>query len=185
MVKNMIGGSKHKSYARKGASNSGRSQLRLSTDPAEKYAHVTKMYGDMCDVICDDNISRKCFIRGKFRGKGKRNSIINIGSIILIGTREWASDNTKCDLLEVYGESEISQLKNHPKVPTEFLSLIISGSSRTSVLAADSDVFEFTNSVVIPSNDIILPFTSEKSSVIDENGKFILDETDEINIDDI
>ena len=178
MVKNTTGGSKHKSYARKGASNLGRSQLRLSTEPAEKYAHVTKMYGDMCDVICDDNLSRKCFIRGKFRGKGKRNSMISIGSVILVGTREWASDNTKCDLLEVYSESEISQLKNHPKVPTEFLSLLISGSSRTSIVS-DSDVFEFTNTVR-RVDETILP-------VIDEHPKdgFILDETEEINIDDI
>ena len=179
MVKNITGGSKHKSFSRKGTNDKINSKLRLSEDIAEKYAHVTKMYGEMCDVICDDNISRKCFIRGKFRGKGKRNSIISIGSVVLIGTRDWSSDNTKCDLLEVYTEQEIHQLKVHPKVPTTFLSLLVSGSAVNTVTQQDADIgFEFSN-IVISQEEVIQPKLDTKENT------FILDETTEINIDDI
>jgi initiation factor 1A len=179
MVKNITGGSKHKSFARKGASDKGKTRLRLSEDPAEKYAHVTKMYGEMCDVLCDDNKSRKCFIRGKFRGKGKRNSIILVGSVVLIGMRDWSSDDNKCDLLEVYTDQEVLQLKNHPKVPTAFLSLLISSSDAKVVTEDDSEMFEFSN-IIKTADESIMPTHTGKDDEV-----FILDTIDEINIDDI
>jgi initiation factor 1A len=169
MVKNNTGGSKTKSFARKSIATT-HTKLRLSEDPDEKYAQVTKMYGEMCEVICDDNISRKCFIRGKFRGKGKRNSFIRIGEVILVGTRSWASDDTKCDLLEVYSPQEVMQLKNNPKVPTEFLTTVET--------SKQDEVFEFSN---ITKEYDIMP----KDISADPAEEFVLDEVEEINIDDI
>lgn len=169
MVKNNTGGSKTKSFARKSIATTN-TKLRLSEDPDEKYAQVTKMYGEMCEVICDDNISRKCFIRGKFRGKGKRNGFIRIGEVILVGTRSWASDNTKCDLLEVYSPQEVMQLKNNPKVPTSFLT--------TTESSKEDEIYEFSN--ITKEYDIMPNNNGSNSSEV-----FILDEVDTIDIDDI
>jgi len=49
-------------------------------------------------------------IRNKFRGKGKRGNILNIGTWCLVGRRDFEKPKEgkleKTDLLEVYGEVE-------------------------------------------------------------------------------
>jgi initiation factor 1A len=123
MVKNTVGGNRAKGFARKNEKSQS-NKLRLSESDDEKYAHITKMLGNgMCLALCDDNVSRTCFIRGKFRGKGKRNSFVTPGSIVLVGTRSWSSDIDKCDLLELYSTTEVELLKSHPKLPPHFLSM--------------------------------------------------------------
>jgi len=177
MVKNTTGGSGAKGYARKNFTAAKSTKLRLSEDPCEKYAQVTKMYGEMCEVMCDDNISRKCFIRGKFRGKGKRNGFIRIGEVVLVGLRSWASSDSQCDLLEVYSAQEVQQLKNHPKVPTSFITVdTVPGQD-----AGEGDVFEFSSIVRQQDVDIMPPDIGKKGDI----EQFVLDETDEIDIDDI
>ena len=68
----------------------------------------------MVDVMCIDNVNRLCIIRNKFRGRGKRDNCVNIGTWVLIGEREWEATSTdkkpKCDLLEVYNSSDVEQL---------------------------------------------------------------------------
>jgi len=176
MVKNSTGGSGSKGLARKHFTEKT-TQLRLSQDIDEKYAQVTKMYGEMCEVLCDDNVSRKCFIRGKFRGKGKRNSFIRIGEVILVGTRSWSSDSTKCDLLEVYTAQEVQQLKNHPKVPSGFIT--VGDLNNPTSTSGEGDIYEFSN-IIREVSDDIMPIDIGK-----KDHQFILDETDEIDIDDI
>jgi translation initiation factor 1A len=120
MVKNVNGGSKAKCQGRKYASSSKQSRaLRLSTDECELYAHVTAYLGNgMCYVGCDDGIERLCHIRGKFRGRGKRDNLVTLGSWLLIGLREWATESTtakkkqECDLLEVYSDSDKETLRD-------------------------------------------------------------------------
>jgi translation initiation factor IF-1 len=116
MVKN-FGGKKTKGMARKNLTARPSNLLRLSTNNFEKYAQVSKTLGNaMCHVLCDDNITRLCHIRGKFKGRGKRDNLIKIGSWIMIGIREYESggDNKKmknCDLLEVYNDQDQEKLK--------------------------------------------------------------------------
>jgi initiation factor 1A len=120
MVKNVKGGSSHKSQARKfaGDANSLKqySKLRVIKEDGEIYAQITKNYGNgMCDALCIDGITRLCIIRGKFRGRGKRDNTIRVGSWILAGKREWESEKSgekqKCDLLEVYSDFDVERLK--------------------------------------------------------------------------
>jgi len=173
MVKNTTGGCKSKGFARKEFASSNH-KLRLSESEDEKYAHITKMFGNgMCQALCDDSKTRTCIIRGKFRGKGKRNSLLTQGSIVLVGIRSWETDSDKCDLLEVYGQNEIDQLKHNPKVPCEFLSLnvishFISSNESTSHV-------EFTN---------IIDGIDDKP-IMETDEDFIMDTTEEIDIDDI
>jgi len=119
MVKNTTGGSKTKGPARKFVNTARQpSNIRLAVDDGEIYAQVTKMLGNgMCHVLCIDGKTRLCHIRGKFRGRGKRDNLLGVNNWLLIGLREWESgkDEKKmqnCDLLEVYSAMDVDRLKN-------------------------------------------------------------------------
>ena len=124
MVKNDAGGNKGKGLARKhvnAAKCGGSKQLRVATDEAERYAVVSKMLGNgMCYVrhLSGGNgtaADMLCIIRNKFKGRGKRDNILDSGSWVLVGMREWSSKQDTCDLLEVYNDGERDRLlKNEP-----------------------------------------------------------------------
>ena len=117
MVKNTTGGSKHKGMARKAVNASKqRSRLRKIEEEGEAYAVVIKLMGGArCSVLGMDNVERDCIIRGKFRGKGKRDNTIRAGVLVLVGDREWSTTSESkrpvCDLLEVYSDIEKERLK--------------------------------------------------------------------------
>ena len=102
MVKNTHGGSKHKSQARKATTNNN---LTIEpTSPLEKYAKVIKMYGNgMCQIETqdDDKLNLVCHIRGKFRGKNKKHNTLGLNSVVVIGLRDWESQQKNCDLIGV------------------------------------------------------------------------------------
>lgn len=130
MVKN-AGGNKAKGFARK-HTNGGKNDniLRVSEDEGEIYSVVTKMCGNsMFECVGIDRIARLGHIRGKFSGKGKRDNIVQSGTWVLIGVREWDikkeeekqeidTKSTKkaklpqCDLLEVYTDNDKTRLRN-------------------------------------------------------------------------
>ena len=124
MVKNDAGGNKGKGLARKhvnAAKCGGSKLLRVATDEAERYAVVSKMLGNgMCYVRLlsggnGGSADKLCIIRNKFKGRGKRDNILDSGSWVLVGLREWASKQDTCDLLEVYNDGERDRLmKNEP-----------------------------------------------------------------------
>ena len=122
MVKN-AGGNKTKGQARKFTSGGAKNdKLRVSEDACEVYAMVEKLLGNgMCHVLCHDGVTRLCHIRGKFRGRGKRDNTVENGRWILVGLREWdleKKDETKiqnCDLLEVYQDRDKIELKTTVK----------------------------------------------------------------------
>jgi len=120
MVKNTTGGSKTKGQARKFVTAAPKNTLRTSKDELEVYAQVSKNLGNgMCHVICIDGETRLCHIRGKFRGRGKRDNFIGMGSWLLVGLREWEVSGTKnenkmeqCDVLEVYNDYDKQRLRD-------------------------------------------------------------------------
>jgi len=118
MVKNTAGG-KHKNQARKFLNATSSSRIRLSTDPDECYALVTKMSGNgMCrvDIAHHNSIISDvcCHIRGKFRSRNKKQNLVSVNSIVLVGLRAWESDTKSCDLVCIYLDSEISSLPSLP-----------------------------------------------------------------------
>jgi len=123
MVKNSIGGNKAKGLARKYVNEVVTTILRLSTDDYELYGKVVKLLGNnMCDVLCNDGITRLCYIRGKFRGRNKKSNLVGINTWVLVGLRDYEkmhSDTNasikNCDLLEIYSEDEKERLKNADK----------------------------------------------------------------------
>lgn len=123
MVKNTMGGCNGKKVAHKHAVKSTKSGLRVSQNKSEIYGVVKRLNGNTFDVTCIDEKERRCFIRGKFKGRGKRDNIIEADKWVLIGLREFQQAPSElvlvngkkelemCDLLEVYSSSEKETLK--------------------------------------------------------------------------
>jgi translation initiation factor IF-1 len=123
MVKNTMGGCNGKKVAHKHATKSTKSGLRISQNKSEIYGVVKRLNGNTFDVTCIDDKERRCFIRGKFKGRGKRDNIIEVDKWVLVGLREFQQvpselvlvngkkEMEMCDLLEVYSSSEKETLK--------------------------------------------------------------------------
>jgi len=115
MVKNLKGGSGHKNLARKNVKAEGNQyNVRMKTDSLEHYAFVEKNLGNgHLDVLCDDQLVRRCMIPGKFK-KHKRNNLITLNGFILVGEYEFETTMKdkmqKCSLLETYSEQDYKEI---------------------------------------------------------------------------
>ena len=118
MVKNTHGGNKSKGMARKnfGKRDAG---LRVAQEEGEIYAQAVKvMGGSIASAIDIEGKPLRAHIRGKFRGRGKRDNFIGPGTWLLVGLHIWESEKTSadevrnCDILEVYNDSDKIRLKN-------------------------------------------------------------------------
>ena len=157
MVKNDAGGNKGKGLARKhvnAAKCGGVKQLRVAIDEAEQYAVVSKMLGNgMCYVRLLSSGSgnsgdKLCIIRNKFKGRGKRDNILDSGSWVLVGMREWASKQDTCDLLEVYNDGERDRLlKNEPCFKGVAESNTTAAASTSNVQFSDSTTMKYSKLV--------------------------------------
>ena len=188
MVKNS-GGNKAKGYARKNMSG-GSHALRLSQDPAEVYAQAVKILGGaICRVIDVTGTEMTCHIRGKFRGRGKRDNLIGPGTWLLIGLREWEKQPSEgkllnCDLIEVYSESDKERLKNN--VNSVNWSLFTTNDTK-SINSTSSDAIacdiQFADNKTEEYKELI-----EASLTGSSTGKTTIistDDGDEIDVDDI
>ena len=123
MVKNTNGGNKSKGIARKhiSASRDDRA-LRLASCDLEKYGVITKILGNgmfyvATDLSTDASPHLLGHIRKKFKGRSKRDNSISLGSLVLVGLREWELPNCKeCDLLEVYDNNDVRKLTINPSI---------------------------------------------------------------------
>ena len=179
MVKNSGGGNRAKRFARKDTGVKPSTKLRLSDDPDEIYACVTKLHGNTCDVITIDGTKLTGHIRGSMSGKKKRFCLISANTIILAGMRSWESVNKHCDILEVYTPLEVDQLRNIPKVNLDRLNQYMTEGNGTS--KQDESDITFSSAAGKCSEEEI------SSSEVDTKNteKFAMEETDIIDIDDI
>jgi len=188
MVKNTSGGNKAKGFARKNFTK-GSNTLRVSHDEAEVYAQVTKILGgSMCHVISLEGTEMLCHIRGKFRGRGKRDNLISNGTWVLVGLREWEKEASKgkllnCDILEVYNDYDKDRLKN--TVTTVNWNSFIANDNKISP-AGDDDVesgFEFTSEKTEEYHALIeMQLAQQKAGT---KMATIAADDDEIDVDDI
>lgn len=120
MVKNE-GGNKNKRQGRKFINASKEStKLRVIETEGEMFGQVTSMLGNgRCHVVNTKGEKLLCIIRGRFRGRNRRDNNLSKGTWVLIGLYEWETekggkgdDINKCDLLEVYSDCEKERLKN-------------------------------------------------------------------------
>jgi initiation factor 1A len=151
MVRNTTGGTGHKSQASKFQDKSKQSsaKTRFVKEDGELYAYVAKNLGNgMCHVMCQDNTTRLCIIRGKFRGRGKKDNIISNGKWILIGIRDYESVKEgkleNCDLLEVYSDIDKERLKSQVS-NVDWRKFIENDCAITHVSKSDAKNFEFSD----------------------------------------
>ena len=115
MVKNAKGGKGGKKMGRKFVNAPVQKQVRLAdpNEPCEIYGVVDRLFGHGRFQIKDPTgKERLVIIPNKFRGRGKRDNTVTLGCWVLVGIREYeSSENAKCDLLEVYSETEKQKLK--------------------------------------------------------------------------
>ncbi len=120
MVKNKFGGNRHKKMARKNIHTGPIQQkTRYSTCSDEIYACCNEIYGGgQIKVVCLDGTEMLCFIRNKFRGRGKRDNKGSIGTWLLVGKRCFVTvakktKLAKSDLLEVYNDYDKENLEQN------------------------------------------------------------------------
>ena len=168
MVKNKKGGSSHKRMARKNVAPKGgyNRKLRLPKEEGEIIARVTSMSGGGHAVImCTDGKERTLVIRGKFRGRNKRDNTIGLNSIVLAGLRSVTMGEVvngkkkeKADILEVYPDSAKKELEAIPEV------YAILDDVKKKELKEDS-VFEFTNQILDTTQEEVTKKDDEKESL--------------------
>jgi initiation factor 1A len=82
--------------------------LRLAMD-GEKYAIILKILGNgNVQLKLADGTETLGKIRMKFKRKGR--DVINVGTWVLVGEREYETKKKVCDILEVYTPSEVAKL---------------------------------------------------------------------------
>ena len=200
MPKNTKGGSGHKRQARKHTSGGyHNNRTRFSEDPLEMYAVCTKLYGQgHIEVMCHDAVSRMCVIRKKFKGRGKRDNNIIMGTWLLVGKREFevraAGKKEKCDLLEVYKDNDKTVLQQKA---SDINWSVLKAQAPDGAEADDDDVFQFVDERTQKYTDMVESVSLENKKVENDNsskGAASLEASDdesiafvggEIDIDDI
>ena len=191
MVKNTTGGCKAKGQARKLVVDKSKPSrfLRVVKEEGEIYGKVEKLLGNgMCHVLCLDGITRLCFIRGKFRGRGKKDNLLTSGTWVLIGLREWENNTTstsptdskpsqKCDLLEVYGDMDKERLRSTIHVDWTIFQDDKFGGGKV-----ENDI-EFTDEKTSEYIELIEKEMDKKKT--EKSTIIVLNEEDEIDINDI
>ena len=159
MVKNATGGNKAKGFARKGFIKST-SSLRTAQEEGEIYCQVEKILGgSMCHVTDLNGKKYLCHIRGKFRGRGKRDNFVKVTTWVLVGLREWETESKgkllNCDLIEVYTDSDKERLKN--SVVSVNWSLFINNDTKINDVSnpKDNGGFEFADEKTQEYQDLI------------------------------
>jgi len=180
MVKNTTGGTGTKGLARKhqvGGSDNGR--IRLPECDLEQFALVTKMLGNgMCEVYTNDNVRMIGHIRNKFRGKQKRHNLLAKHTIVLVGLREWENPFKNCDILTMYDNSQIDQLRNIPNINIKKVLELQLGSTFKNT---NQDNVQFSNDIDEPSDSS----TNAQQELASKCEEFNLDKVAAIDIDDI
>lgn len=175
MVRNTTGGTKTKGLARKHQVQ-GDSKLRLPDDELEQVACVTKMLGNgMCEIYTNKNERLIGHIRNKFRGRQKRHNMISTSAIVLVGLREWENPVKNCDILTIYDDSQVNQLKNMPNIAMNHVMKLQYELSHTGISVSND--FDFDNN---ESED-----ETELTNTIKKSETFALENMKEIDIDDI
>jgi translation initiation factor IF-1 len=178
MVKNNFGGNKSKGFARKNMVKST-TRLRLAKEEGEIYAQAVKvMGGNIASVIDIYGNPLRAHIRGKFRGRGKHDNFIGPGTWLLVGLHNWqdkSGDIKDCDILEVYGETDKTRLKN--SVTNIDWNKFVTNDSKTTddkdelgIEFADESTHEYQQLIASLTNN-----TTTKTIITDE----------EVDVDDI
>ena len=88
-------------------------ELEFKTD-GQEYAQILRLMGSgRCECQCFDGKKRM----GTIRGAMKNRVWINTGDIVLIGLREFGSEDDKCDIIMKYFDEEAKELQELGEIP--------------------------------------------------------------------
>ena len=159
MVKNTSGGTKTKGLARKHVKSAGGggggAALRLPEEQLEVIVAVGSMLGNgMCEVFNNDDQRFIAHIRNKFKGRHKRANLITKNSIILCGYREWEKPYKNLDVIFIYDDHNINQLRENPTINITNISKRISNNTYHQDTDLDhlNNLFGFTDDVTADAN---------------------------------
>lgn len=176
MVKNTTGGTGTRGLARKHQRSARDGKLITPSSDLEQICCVTKMLGNgMCEVYTEDNTRLIAHIRNKFRGRQKRHNMISVSNIVMVGLREWENPVKNCDIMEIYSDSQVEQLKNIPSIKIENVLRLRIG----------------TYGNITKDHDDTLDFAEESESIEESlptntfAETFTLNQVDDVDIDDI
>ena len=184
MVKNKKGGSGHKKMARINVAPKGgyhNRKLRNPVEEGEIFARVTAIHGGgHAGILCADGKERTLVIRGKFRGRNKRDNTIRVNSIILAALRSVTMGEVvasrkkeKADLIYVYNENQMDELKEIPEVYN-----ILDDTKKSQIKEENDCGFEFSNKIIDNTDD-----NNDKSNIKVESKKDSLFKDDDVDID--
>ena len=165
MVKNSKGGKGSKRIARKHVVNMSQRIVRYAKEEGEMYAVVSKHFGGQCEVVTSDGVTRLCIVRGKFKGRQRRDNNITLGTWVMVGIRDWevrGDGKTKCDLLYVYSDLDKDDIKQNTGINFKEMEKI--NTEITGVTIEDDVVFKDDNSELYYNNETII----EDSEIVDE-----------------
>ena len=173
MVKNKVGGSRHKKLARKNVRDTTHTIKMRYASEGESYARVTRHFGGgNVEVQCNDGVMRLCIIRKKFRGRNKRDNNIKVDSMILVGLREWeviaAKKKQKVDLLYVYNDSQLKRLREAKGLNYDIL-------PEKEKIDLDENVFDFSDEDN-DTNEVISTTSAAKTEKKKEDFDFDFDD---------
>jgi translation initiation factor IF-1 len=118
MGRNQFGGNKQKSMANKTVV----APMRYSEDELEQYGKVIRAWGNgMFQIQDNEGKLYVGHVRGKMRGKSKRNNLVKVHDIVLMGMREWESERKNVDILYIYEENQISLITQRSRDTTSNL----------------------------------------------------------------
>lgn len=194
MVNNKHGG-KHKHLARKHNTEEKTFNTRMKKDSMEHYGFVEKNLGNgHFDVLCDDDVLRRCRLPGAFKKK-KRDNYVAVKGFVLIGKYDFETvvegRIEKCDLLETYSDMDMKIIMEHARndnALSRFLESRSTGdtSSKSGCCAMDTGGVIFADDA---DDDIIKKVAAAAAAAASgdisfENTKIVGYQT-EINIDEI
>jgi translation initiation factor IF-1 len=156
MVRNLTGGTKTKGIARKHQNKSSNGFIRLPQCEEEQFAYVSKVLGNgMCEVFINEKQRLIAHIRNKFRGKQKRHNMISPHMIVLAGLRSWESTLKNCDILYVYDDNEINQLKIRPDIGIDNVINLQNANAIVKTDIVNDDTLLFNDETEVVSNTIV------------------------------
>ena len=122
-------------------------------------------------------------MRNKFRGRGKRDNSISVGTWVLVGLREFETvkegKRENCDLLEVYKDYDKEKLQQHEtNVSWSVLKSIRSAADGYTKDDEESDLFEFSDGKIESIEQMINNSSTTMIQAVEE-------ESIDIDIDDI
>lgn len=181
MTKNTTGGNKHKSFAKEKKTHSF---ITPQMTEFHHFAIVTKMYGNgLFSCITQNQLTLMGHIRNKFKARHKRSNFVSIGSIILVGLREWESTPKNADLIYVYDADEIETLQSQYNIQYLIqMSNNMSSFQGASNTSPDTDLM-FTTHADDDEEETDKPIISKAS--FSNTKSVLISNTEIIDIDDI